>query len=229
MATTIDHLSLHRRITVIRAFDDARGTPHTAGETGVISGIDLDWAAQEISIRWDRAGTEETMVFDLKSQSGPGNGRMKAYFEAGDLEIPGDPERRFIEGIGLVRTQPPDLPSLNNESVSGSDHPDAAIQRVHALAGRGRFAEAYEQLRLMAPAAGDLIGSALSELALKHVLDPTAGVYDWLRDRSINAWYSWGAQATSGGEGSARAVEIHRAMDRFQRLDRARTAAGLAE
>ena len=46
--------------------------------------------------------------------------------------------------------------------------------------------------------------------------------YDWLRDQAIRYWYQWGADATSGGEGSARLLDIRPAMDRLERLDRAR-------
>ncbi len=222
MACTIDHLSLHRRITVIRGFTDARGVCHQPRECGVISRIELDWPSREIHIEWDRDGRIETLVFDLTATTGPGNGRMREFFEAGDLAIPADPDKRFVEGIGVISTLPPELPPVSDDPVDDPAELEAAVSRIHALAGRGRFEEAAEQLRLLRAAPSDLVADALSRLAERHAFDPNVEVYEWLRDRAINAWYSWGAEATSGGDGAARLLEIHPAMDRFQRLDRAR-------
>jgi len=222
MACTIDHLSLHRRVTVIRDFTDARGSVHCPGETGVISRIELDWRRRQIAIDWNRDGAVETLVFDLAASEGPGNGRMRDYFEAGDLAIPADPGKRFVEGIGVLSTIPPDLPPVAEEPHPDPADLEAAVSRIHALAGRRRFDEASEELRLLSAAPSDLVAAALTRLAERHAFDPSEGVYEWLRDRAINAWYSWGAEATSGGEGAARLLEIHPAMDRFKRLDRAR-------
>jgi hypothetical protein len=227
MACTIDHLALHRRITVIRGFTDARGVPHHPGESGVISRIELDWPSREIQIEWDRGGGSETLVFDLNATTGPGNGRMRDFFDAGDLSIPADPDKRFVEGIGVLPTLPPELPPVSDEPVRNPSDLEAAVTRIHALAGRGRFDEAEQQLRLIPAAPSEVVAEALSRLAERHTFDPAEGVYEWLRDRAISAWYSWGAEATSGGDGAARLLQIHPAMDRFQRLDRARKGVAL--
>lgn len=225
MACTIDHLSLHRRITVIRGFTDARGSTHGVGETGVISRIELHWPRQEIEIDWDRNDRTETLVFDLNSKSGPGNGRMRDYFEAGDLAIPADPHKRFVEGLGVVSTLPPELPTPSPEIITDPEAFETALARVHALAAQRDFDAAAAQCALLSAAPCDLLAARLGAMAEQHAFDPAEGVYEWLRDRAIQAWYSWGAQATSGGEGTARLLEIHPAMDRFRRLDRARSAA----
>ena len=116
MGCTIDHLSLHRRVTVIREFTDVSGSTHRAGERAVITRIELDWPRQQIEIGWDRGGNAETLVFDLTAKTGPGNGRMRDYFEAGDFAIPNDPGKRFVEGLGLVSILSPELPNLKKDT-----------------------------------------------------------------------------------------------------------------
>ena len=228
MGCTIDHLSVHRRVTVLRDFTDADGATHCAGETGVITRIELDWPGRRILLDWERDGKGETFVFDLTATSGPGNGRMREYFEAGDLE-PGESGKRYVEGIGLVSTLPPELPPLSSDLIVDPAHYGAALERVHALAGRRRFVEAEAQARALAALPPDLVAISLGADAERHAFNPEPGVYNWLRDQAINHWYAWGAQATGGGEGAARLLEIYPAMDRFKKLDRARQSIGLAE
>lgn len=224
MGCTIDHLSLYRRITVIRGFTDARGVSRVPGESGVILRLTLEWARREIEMDWDRGDRVETLVFDLTATEGPGNGRMRDYFEAGDLAIPADPHKRFVEGIGVVSTLPPELPTPSMEIITDPEAVETVLARVHALAARCNFDAAAEQCAVLSAVPCDLLAARLGAMAEQHAFDPTEGVYEWLRDRAIQAWYSWGAQATSGGDGAVRLLEIHPAMDRFQRLDRARVA-----
>ncbi|MCB1206370.1 MAG: hypothetical protein KDN18_19080 [Verrucomicrobiae bacterium] len=222
MACTIDHLSPHTRVTVIRGFRDARGTEVEAGKNGLITDIELDWSRREIRLDWivgDRTGS---LVFDLTATAGPGNGRMRDYFEAHGQEFPSDPSKRFVEGLGLVSLAPPELPPLTPEVLRDASHLREALDRIHALAGRRLFDEAREQLEALPPEFPDQIADHLTSLAERHAFDPTEGVYDWLRDQAIRYWYQWGAEATSGGEGSARLLDIRPAMDRLERLDRAR-------
>lgn len=188
MACTIDHLSLHRRITVIRGFTDARGATHGPGDTGVINRIELNWARQEIEIDWDRDGCMETLVFDLTSGSGPGNGRMRDYFEAGDLAIPSDPHKRFVEGIGVVSTLPPELRTPSMEIITDPEAFETVLARVHALAARCNFDAAAEQCAVLSAVPCDLLAARLGAMAEQHAFDPTEGVYEWLRDRAIQAW-----------------------------------------
>lgn len=227
MGCTIDHLSMHRRVSVLREFTDARGSIHRKGEVAVITRIELDWPRQRIEIEWDREGNTETLVFDLNATSGPGNGRMRDYFEAHDLAIPNDPEKRFVEGLGLVSLLPPELPPLSPELITDLSCRGAALERIRALAGRLRFAEAEKQLRALSSLPCDLVASSLGAAAEQHAFDPASGVYEWLRDRAIQHWYAWGAQATSGGDGTARLLEIYPAMERFKKLDQGREELGV--
>ncbi|MEQ1843162.1 MAG: hypothetical protein ABL994_22390, partial [Verrucomicrobiales bacterium] len=228
MGCTIDHLSVHRRVTVLRDFTDAVGSTHHAGETAVISRIELDWPKRQIHLEWEREGIRESLVFDLTATSGPGNGRMREYFEAGDLAIPNEPEKRFVPGIGVVSTLAPELPPLSVALIVDLSRWEEGLERVHALAGHKRFDEAEEQLRALSELPPDLIATALAAAAERHAFDPETGIYEWLRERAINHWYSWGARATSGGDGTARLLDIYPAMERFKQLDRARQGLGLA-
>lgn len=82
-----------------------------------------------------------------------------------------------------------------------------------------RFEEASTQVDLILAAlprddhrlerlAGDLVG-----IAARYRIDPDQEIYRWLRERAIRLWYAWGAQATSGGEGTAMSLTI-REMER---------------
>ena len=229
MGCTIDHLSVHRRVTVLREFTDADGATHCAGETAVITRIELDWPSRRIHLDWERDGKGEALVFDLAATTGPGNGRMREYFEAGEYMIPGEPGKRFVEGLGLVSTLPPELPPLSPDLIVAPTCHEGALERIHALAGRRRFVEAEEQVRALATFPPDLVAISHGADAERHAFNPEAGIYEWLRDRAINHWYAWGAQATGGGEGAARLLAIYPAMERFKKLDRARQSIGLAE
>lgn len=90
MACTIDHLRPNHGVRVLRDFTDARGKSHSAGATGIIRQMGLDWAQSEFWIDWDRDGVSERLYFALGSTTGPGNGRMREYFELGDYD-PGSP------------------------------------------------------------------------------------------------------------------------------------------
>ncbi len=94
MGTTIDHLESHFRYTVIRGFTDAKGVRVPFEATGVICKIDLNRPQMtEIYIDWERDGPGDTksperLTFLLAARDGPGNGRMKQYFEKGELVMP---------------------------------------------------------------------------------------------------------------------------------------------
>ena len=82
MATTIDHLRDNYIVRVIQDFADARGVEHRVGEEGRIIKLALNYQTREVSMEWHRNGQSETMFFDLQSRTGPGNGRMKEYFDS---------------------------------------------------------------------------------------------------------------------------------------------------
>lgn len=97
MSATVDHLSAHYQVKVIKAFTDARGLAVPEGATGVIRHIDLDTKLMEFTINWERDGAPkgeiESLTFSLSAKDGPRNGKMREYFEKGELLLPPRPEK----------------------------------------------------------------------------------------------------------------------------------------
>lgn len=81
MGCTIDHLRSDQRVRILTSFRDLVGREVRAGETGVIRRLELDFTMNQFSIEWERQGTSERLAFDLFARMGPGNGRMREYFE----------------------------------------------------------------------------------------------------------------------------------------------------
>lgn len=223
MGCTIDHLSVDHSLTVLQDFRDALGTKHHAGEQGMLRIMELDWPRQEFFLEWERQGVRERMVFSLAAKEGPRSGAMREYFAMGEAER-------------VVRRPkpPPPPPALAPKLVTESGGYDAGLQRVWALAARRRFDEAEEQVRALVKEGGpfgeriERAATDLGGLAEAYMGEEDRTVYTWLRERSISLWYSWGSQATSGGEGTVRAREIRAAERRFAELE-ARIAAANAE
>lgn len=225
MALTIDHLSIDHVVHVIEAFTDARGAAHQVGEHGLIRVLAFDSRSGEISLTWERDGRHETMVFLLASRTGPGNGRMRQYFEVGDYVAAAIEGRRLIPGFGYAPLAPV-LPAVGERMIESFERYDEGIERVWALAARLRFDEAQAQLTAIvdAPdrrgepnrrAAVDLCASARL-----HAFDTDLTVYQWLRECGLVQWYVWGAGASSGGDGRWRATEIRAAERAFADLER---------
>lgn len=228
MACTIDHLRVDQVVRITKPFRDARGVTHTVGEQGRIVELALELARNEIVVRWERNGTAESMHFELASRSGPGNGRMREYFEVVPAVAPRRPVRPVLPTSRSAPETRSELPALGGEIVRDPARFDEALRRVEALASRFRFDEAAEQLRTILEVSDPATepayraAGAVCALTLAHAFDPDPTVYDWLRNRGIQLWYTWGSGATSGGDGFARAQEIRAAEARFVEIDRLR-------
>lgn len=217
MSAVVDHLAADLRVSVRQNFTDARGVRHGRGETGVIRTLALDWARQEIVLEWERAGEREKMHFPLAATDGPGNGRMRAYFDVIERSPPPPPPSR--------RREAPTVPAPAAQPVTDPKRYAEGFARVWALAAHGRFDAAEQQLQLilagedpfggrLEQAAGDMV-----DVACAHAFDPNEAIYAWARQRAVNLWYAWGAQATSGGEGMARLMSIRAAEERLAACD----------
>lgn len=210
---------------VIAGFTDARGVSHAAGERGVIKDMGYDWGKGEISVTWERDGQTETMYFLDSNRSGPGNGRMKQFFEVGEYVTPQIDGKKFIPFVGYV-PQKVELPEITPTLITSDSQFDDALTRVWALAGNKRFEEAEAQVRAIVYADDrawentDRAAGVLCSYALRHAFDDDLTVYKWLRERGISLWYAWGSGATSGGEGTARAVDIRAAERAFEELEK---------
>ncbi len=175
----------------------------------VIRRIYIDHAAREIVIEWERSGARdarEAMHFRLDARQGPRNGAMKEYFEVVEYSPGPRPPR--------AAPKPP-------EPLPDGDPSSASASNVWALAARGRFKEAHEQL-LRNDTDRQLLADQIGAAAEAHAFDADGAVYDWLKDWCIDLWYQWGAQSTSGGEGTARRAVMDVAERRFEALERQR-------
>lgn len=223
---TIDHLRAEHVVHVLKPFTDARGVSHEVGEQGLITDITFDWKTKEISIAWKRGELVETMVFAEQTKTGPGNGRMKEYFELGEYQ-PAPPEgKRFVPNFGYVPIKA-EIPEVSPNLITDSAQYDEAMQRMWALAARQRFDEAKEQLLAIVNGTKDGVGQytdtvaeAVCAYARVHAFDEDRTVYNWLKELGINLWYTWGSGATSGGDGMARAVDIRKAENDFKEIER---------
>lgn len=215
MSCTIDHLHAGASVRVRRSFRDVEGRSVKAGTSGVIRQLVLDWARQQIQLHLETASGGETLRFSLAGAQGPGSGRMRDYFEVtGAVREPRAARTRAVAG------GPAPMPELAEEE-RGASSVRTACRYVHALAARRRFTEAEAQLQEILSRPDEYGGvltsaaDALAGAAVLHRDDPEPEVYTWLRHRALQLWYAWGASATSGGEGSARSLEITAAEARL--------------
>ncbi len=219
MACTIDHLRRDLRVRVLQAFQDKGGIRHEAGVMGTIRTLEYDPVRAEFQIAWEVAGKVERLTFDLRSQTGPGNGRMKQFFEDLGDELPTPGTRvRFSRAPRSVRP-PPLLPGFIRRGPGRDEH---VLQRAWALAAARQFKEAEEQLRELDQSWNRACAEALTTAVEVHADDEEGTVYEWLREQATDLWYCWGSTATSGGEGAAMMPYIRAATDRFGEIDRHR-------
>lgn len=217
MSCTIDHLRVDLIATVRQAFTDARGVRCRVGDSGLIRHLGVEWPRQEIVIEWERDGARERLYFPLAGREGPGNGRMRSYFDVTEPPPPPPPPR--------PQRRAPPLPDLAAAPVTEPGRYDEGFARVRALVARARFAEAEVQLRalLTGPDPGgcrlEQTAAQMVEVAVAHAFDPNDAIYAWARDRAVQLWYAWGSQATSGGEGAARLPSIEAAEARLAACD----------
>jgi hypothetical protein len=122
MAATVDHLSSHYRVTVIKGFTDMHGLVVPEGATGVIRMIAIDWTTMDISIDWERDGRGpdqglERMTFAGTATDGPRNNHMKEYFDKGELSLPPREPKPEPEVEPASATPDPPRPKRPDESL----------------------------------------------------------------------------------------------------------------
>lgn len=203
MATTIDHLRVDHRITVLRDFVDAKGTRMRAGDTGVLTGIQWDQVRMEIVLEITRDSGKVRLVFELAAKTGPRNGRMRDYFEIGEdvttpRDIPAfhDPAKRQMIIPPPLKNPAPINSSTWARLAQSTDGPDrledvekemrAAIDHIGVA---GSIAEIYaERMRAFQRAGNEPRAIIAFKLAV-----------EWMGN--------YAASATSGGEGAALSYE----------------------
>ena len=181
MATTIDHLRVDHRITVLRDFTDGAGVAVSAGERGIVRALSFDQRSMEIRMGIERPAGRLDLVFPLAAQIGPGNGRMRDYFELG-AEVPAPGQ----SAEGEPAPHPAELPDGPDRLETVEQDMLKAIPHLGAAAS---IAEMYaKRMRAFRSAGDEPRAIAAFKLAM-----------DWM-----GTYASW---ATSGGEGMALSSE----------------------
>lgn len=221
MGCTIDHLRRDLLVQVIQGFQDAKGTRHEAGVVGTIRTLDYHQPTSELTIAWEIDGKPERLVFDLRSRTGPGNGRMKQFFaDLGDAPPP--PGTRMRISWAPRDARPPTPVAKLIQRGEGRD--GGVLRQVWALAANRRFQEAEAQLKELQHWSDPACAQTLTFAVEVHADDEDGAVFEWLREKATTLWYCWGSTATSGGEGAAMAPDINRAVNRFQQIEKLRAA-----
>lgn len=204
MATTIDHLRIDHHVTVLRAFTDADGTALSAGEQGVLRRLDFDPIRLEIKMEIERRnGRKVALRFSLKAPDGPGNGRMKQYFNVGDYAPAAGLARPRVDAAARKMIVPTAGHGAGREggpawlrqaqSEEGPDRLESLEQQIlrdaQHLGGCASVAEMYAQrMRTFQRAGNEPRAVAAFKLAVQ-----------WMS--------AYASQATSGGEGAALSAE----------------------
>lgn len=203
MATTIDHLRVDHRITVLRDFTDAQGVAMSASDTGVLRRIGWNQIRMEIQLEIECASRRVKLVFPLAAKTGPRNGHMREYFEMGEDVTPPrvlptfhDPSKRQ-----MILPPPDSKPAPMDTSAwaraaQSTDGPDrlesmeAEMRRsINHIGVAASIAEIYAQrMRAFQRAGNEARAIAAFKLAV-----------DWMG--------TYAGFATSGGEGAALSYE----------------------
>lgn len=207
MATTIDHLRIDHRITILRDFTDAGGVALRAGERGVLRGLSFDQIRLEIRMEIERENGKVELRFPLRAPSGPRNGHMKEYFDLGDYApISGREQVRHIPSERKMIVPPPENLSAR---ASGPD----GRRQARIVEGPDRLEELEQQIQRDAQHIGG--AASIAEMyaqrmrAFQRAGDEPRAVAAF---KLATQWmWTYASQATSGGEGAALSDE----RDRF--------------
>lgn len=203
MSTTVDHLRVGHRVTVLQEFTDANGITLRAGEGGIVSRLSWNPLRMEIHMGIAQEGKQLDLVFPVKAANGPRNGHMRDYFELGEDVTAPRIHPVFHDRSKRQMIIPPSAVDYS----SGNKHGGSRI--AQDLAGPDRL-EAMEKDLL---AAHDHIGVAAS-IAEIYAERMRAFQRAGNESRAIAAfklavgWMaSYASSATGGGEGAALSYE----------------------
>lgn len=203
MSTTIDHLRVDHRVTVLRDFTDAAGITLRAGESGVICGVSFDQIRMEIQIEIERESGKVALTFPLKAQGGPRNGHMKEFFEVGeDISTPRVIPAFHDQSLREMIVPPPEnIPAPRNDS--------AWDRAAHSTDGPDQLKDLEEEMRKAFPHIG--AAASIAEIYAQRMRafqragnEPRAIAAFKLAVDWMGTYASW---ATSGGEGAALSME----------------------
>lgn len=203
MATTIDHLRVDHRITVLRDFVDAKGTMMRAGDSGVLTKIDWDQIRMEIVLEIKRDSGKVKLVFELAAKTGPRNGRMRDYFEIGEDVTP----PRIIPALHDQSKRQMIVPPPEKKSAPRND--SAWARAAQSTDGPDRLEAIEEEMRRSIDHLG--VAASIAEMYAQRMRtfqragnEPRAIAAFKLAVDWMGTYAGW---ATSGGEGAALSYE----------------------
>ena len=204
MSATIDHLRIDHRVTVLRDFTDAAGITMRTGETGILRAQSFDQIRREIHLEIDRASGKVPLTFSANAKTGPGNGRMREYFEMGeDVSIPRIIPAFHDQSLREMIVPPP-------ETIPGPRNDSAWDRAANSTEGPDQLKDVEEEMRKAFPHIG--AASSIAEIYAQRMRafqragnEPRAIAAFKLAVDWMATYASW---ATSGGEGAALSLEL---------------------
>lgn len=198
MATTIDHLSENLKVRVIQEFVDAQGTKLRVGDSGVITALSYDEMHRIIRIELRRVSGVVKLAFSGHVKTGPGNGRMRQFFEVEEAEL-APAVTKALRPRTMIIPPPAKEPAMQNPWLRMALDPsqpdqiealEAEVSKMITVNGSAAsLAELYAERMRMFQRAGD---ETRAVAAFKRAVA-------WM-----GTYASW---ATSGGEGAAMSLE----------------------
>lgn len=250
MATTVGPYAQGVEVRVRAAFTDSRGTHCPAGLRARLRHLQLDWKTfgLELQLRPDDAAQPPlALYFDAATLRSFGAAGLDHHFELTDetrveVDTPiaaaradARPRERTGQGKGLKDRLRRWFGASGKAMAPAAgapldEHLRHALQLLHQ---RGAdTASPYWRGIASATVARDTgnpdacrdIAEWL-EAAAQRCIDRDGFIEDreawtWLREECLHGWYCWGAQATSGGEGTERSRWIRAAEARFEDCER---------
>lgn len=211
MAATIDHLRVDHEVRVLQDFTDTRGHTHSAGSSATIRAMGLDTTHMELWIEWELRGTRERLHFALSATTGPGNGRMREYFELGEPDDANGPSAKVTPAVVHPTAPSRAVPTEPRASLVPGRHPpagtslgdvavacqcDAAMRRSVLVHGAGVHACMRCGTVTCTHVEGD-DGHHTGKAWLVHIVDDVSdALLEWLarwprivyRRRDLNRW-----------------------------------------
>jgi hypothetical protein len=205
MSTTIDHLRIDHRVTVLRDFTDSAGVTLRAGASGILRELSFDQIKLQAHLGIEREGGKVVLMFQSKARQ-PARS-MREIFDVGDyVPVPGtervwpDPAARKERKMIV-----PPKKAESEQAPSSSDQWSEAKRLEEA----GRMEEAEEVIKKAAPHIG--CAASIAEMYARQMrkfqragdepraIEAFTKAVDWM-----GTYAGW---ATSGGEGEALSQE----------------------
>ena len=196
MSTTIDHLRVDHRVTILQDFTDAEGKVMRAGDGGILRGLAFDQIGMTIHMEIECETTRISLRFALRAYDGPRSGHMREYFELGEY-VPTQAEQELTVPLSPAQIQAdqggepkkPPVVEASNDGDRLEEVEQQMLRQIDHIGVAASIAEMYAQRMRSFRASGE---EARAVAAFRLATEWMATYAGW---------------ATSGGEGSALSYE----------------------